>query len=140
VELFCAGDPVMIDKREIGAVFVGGMLGALLRAGLVEAFGDGAPDWPGVTFAVNVVGAFLLGYFVTRLQERLPLSTYKRPLLGTGFCGALTTFSTMQIELLKMLDAGRVGLAVVYGAGSVLAGYAGVQLGSAMVRRLRLRG
>lgn len=129
----------MSDRRELGAIFVGGAIGALVRAGLVEAVGDGAPAWPWVTFGVNVVGAFLLGYFVTRLQERLPLSTYKRPLLGTGFCGALTTFSTVQVELLKMLDAGRIGVAAGYLAGSLLAGYAGVQLASAMVRRLRLR-
>ncbi len=129
----------MSDRRELGAIFLGGAVGALVRAGLVEAVGDGAPAWPWVTFGVNVVGAFLLGYFVTRLQERLPLSTYKRPLLGTGFCGALTTFSTMQVELLKMFDAGRVGLAAGYIAASLLAGYAGIQLSSAMVRRLRLR-
>jgi CrcB protein len=129
----------MSDRRELGAIFLGGAVGALVRAGLVEALGDGAPAWPWVTFGVNVVGAFLLGYFVTRLQERLPLSTYKRPLLGTGFCGALTTFSTMQVELLKMLDAGRVELAVGYVAASLFAGYAGIQVSSAMVRRLRLR-
>jgi fluoride exporter len=129
----------MSDRRELGAIFLGGAVGALVRAGLVEAVGDGAPAWPWVTFGVNVVGAFLLGYFVTRLQERLPLSTYKRPLLGTGFCGALTTFSTMQVELLKMLDAGRIGIAAGYVAASLLAGYAGIQLSSAMVRRLRLR-
>ena len=129
----------MIDRRELGAIFAGGAVGAMVRAGLVEAVGDGAPGWPWVTFGVNVVGAFLLGYLVTRLQERLPLSTYKRPLLGTGFCGALTTFSTMQVELLKMLDAGRVGVAAGYLAGSLLAGYVGVELASAMVRRLRLR-
>jgi CrcB protein len=129
----------MRDRRELAAIFLGGSVGALVRAGLVEAVGAGAPAWPWVTFGVNLIGAFLLGYFVTRLQERLPLSTYKRPLLGTGFCGALTTFSTMQVELLKMLDAGRVGLAAGYLAGSVLAGYAGVQLSSAMARWLRLR-
>jgi fluoride exporter len=129
----------MIDRRELGAIFLGGAVGALLRAGLVEAFGDGAPGWPWVTFAVNVTGAFLLGYLVTRLQERLPLSTYKRPLLGTGFCGALTTFSTVQVELLRMLDAGRLAVAGGYLTGSLLAGYAGVQFASAMVRRLRMR-
>jgi len=105
---------------------------------LVEAFGDGAPSWPWVTFAVNVVGAFLLGYFITRLQERLPLSTYRRPLLGTGFCGALTTFSTMQVELLRMLDTDRYAMAAAYALGSVLAGFLGIHLASAMVRRLRL--
>jgi CrcB protein len=122
----------------LGAIFLGGAAGALLRAGLVEAFGDGAPSWPWVTFAVNIVGAFLLGYFITRLQERLPLSTYRRPLLGTGFCGALTTFSTMQVELLRMLDADRYAMAAAYGLGSILAGLLGIHLAGAMVRRLRM--
>jgi fluoride exporter len=129
----------MTDRRELAAIFLGGVAGALLRATLVELAGDGAPSWPWVTFGVNVFGAFLLGYLVTRLQERLPISTYRRPLLATGFCGALTTFSTMQVELLKMLEAGRVGLAVGYVAASVAAGFAGVHLASGIVRRLRLR-
>jgi len=128
-----------VDRRELAAIFLGGALGAVLRGGLVEAFGDPAPSWPWVTFAVNVAGTFLLGYFITRLQERLPLSTYRRPLLGTGFCGALTTFSTMQVELLRMLDAKCYGMAAAYGAGSLLAGFLGIHLASAMVRRLRLR-
>jgi CrcB protein len=126
-----------LDRRELLAIFAGGAAGALLRAGLTREFGDAAPGWPWVTFAANVLGAFLLGYFITRLQERLPLSTYRRPLLGTGFCGALTTFSTMQIELLKMLDAGRLALACGYGLGTIAAGFAGVHVATALVRRPR---
>ena len=68
------------------------------------------------TFGVNIVAAFLLGYFVTRLQERLPLSSYRRPLLGTGICGGLSTFSTMEVEILKMLSAHAYGLAAGYAA------------------------
>jgi CrcB protein len=127
-----------LDRRELLAIFAGGAAGALLRAGLTRGFGDAAPGWPWVTFAANVLGAFLLGYFITRLQERLPLSTYRRPLLGTGFCGALTTFSTMQVELLKMLDAGRLTLACGYGLGTIAAGFAGVHVATALVRRPRL--
>src|SRR5439155_309507 len=89
--------------------------------------------WPWITFAVNLSGAFLLGFFVTRLQERLPLSAYRRPLLGTGFCGAFTTFSTMQLELVRMLDAHRYGLAAGYTAASLTLGYALVHLATAMV-------
>jgi fluoride exporter len=94
--------------------------------------------WPWVTFGVNLAGAFLLGYFATRLQERLPLSAYRRPLLGTGFCGALTTFSTVQLEVVRMFDAGRYGLATGYVASSVVLGYLAVHLATAAVRRVRL--
>jgi CrcB protein len=87
---------------------------------------------------VNVAGAFLLGYFATRLQERLPLSAYRRPLLGTGFCGALTTFSTMQLELVRMLDVGRYGLAAGYAGTSLVLGYAAVHVATAAVRRVRV--
>jgi fluoride exporter len=80
----------------------------------------------------------LLGYFVTRLQERHPITAYRRPLLGTGICGGLTTFSTFQLELLRMLDRGEPLLALAYAGGSIAAGFAGVALGTALVRRARL--
>ncbi len=123
-----------LDPRELAAIFAGGFAGAVLRADLAERFAANPGSWPWETFLVNIAGAFLLGWFVTRLQERLPLSAYRRPLLGTGFCGALTTFSTMQIELLFMLDAGHVGLAVAYASVSVAAGFAAVLLATNLVR------
>jgi CrcB protein len=129
----------LADAREIGAIFAGGALGTLARAGLAEAFPHPATAWPWPTFAVNIVAAFLLGYFVTRLQERLPLSSYRRPLLGTGLCGGLSTFSTMQVEILKMIEAHAWGLAVTYAAASIVAGYAAIYLATAIVRRVRLR-
>src|ERR687889_1261089 len=107
------------DRQEIAAIALGGAAGGLLRVALARSNAGGPGDWPWVTFAVNLAGAFLLGYFATRLQERLPLSAYRRPLLGTGFCGALTTFSTMQVELFRMLDDGRDGLALAYAAASL---------------------
>jgi CrcB protein len=112
-----------VDLRELAAIFAGGFAGAIARAALVEALPHGGAQWPWATFIVNVLGAFLLGYFTTRLQERLPLSSYRRPLLGTGLCRALTTFSTMQLELLEMLDGDAAGLAVAYAAASVAAGF-----------------
>jgi fluoride exporter len=124
----------MIDRRELGAIFVGGALGALLRAGLGEAFPVEGGDWPWVTFLVNVIGAALLGYWFTTL----PRTSYRRPLLTTGFCGALTTFSTIQLELLEMIDADRFGLAFLYLAASVLAGLIGVQAATAAARAGRL--
>ena len=123
---------------ELAAIFAGGCVGALARAGLAEAAPVHPGEWPWTTFAVNVLGAFLLGYFVTRLQERLPPARYRRPFLATGLCGALTTFSTVQIELLKMLDRGHIGLAAGYAAATIAAGFVAIALATSMTRRVRL--
>jgi CrcB protein len=126
-----------MDLRELAAVFAGGFAGAVARAGLAEWLPHDPGSWPWATFAVNVGGAFLLGFFVTRLQERLPVSAYRRPLLGTGLCGALTTFSALQLELLEMLDASRVGLAAAYAAASLAAGFLAVAAATNLVRVAR---
>jgi CrcB protein len=127
-----------VDRRELAAIFAGGAVGAAARTALVEAAPTTAGHWPWVTFGVNLVGCLLLGYFVTRLQERLPISAYQRPLLGTGLCGALTTFSTFQVDLLHLLDHHAYGLAALYLGGSLIAGFLGVALGTTLVRRARL--
>jgi fluoride exporter len=126
-----------LDWRELAAIFAGGFLGALARVLLVQLVPARPGSWPWATFVANLAGTLLLGFFVTRLQERLPVSAYRRPLLGTGLCGALTTFSTMQLEVLRMLGAGRAGLAVAYTVASIAAGLVGVFLATAMVRRPR---
>ena len=58
-----------LDARELAAIYAGGVLGALARVGLEEAAPHGVASWPWATFAANMVGALLLGYFVTRLGE-----------------------------------------------------------------------
>jgi CrcB protein len=126
-----------MDRRELAAVFAGGFAGAVARAALVEWIPHEPGSWPWATFAVNLAGAFLLGFLVTRLQERLPLSAYRRPLLGTGLCGALTTFSALQLELLEMLDASRLGLAAAYAGASIAAGFLAVAAGTNLVRVAR---
>jgi CrcB protein len=123
----------------MAAVAVGGCVGALVRVGAVLALPHPAAAWPWSTFAVNVAGAFLLGYGATRLDERLPLSAYRRPLLATGVCGALTTFSTLQVELVRMLEAGRGALAAGYALASLSAGMAAVWTATALVRGIGVR-
>jgi CrcB protein len=129
---------VRVDRRELAAIFVGGVIGALARLGLIEALAPAPGEWPWSTFIANIVGALALGYFTTRLQERLPLSAYRRPFLGTGLCGALTTFSTMQLELLEMLDHGEGGLAAGYAAASLTVGFVAIAATTNLVRRARL--
>ena len=126
------------DRRELAAIFAGGVVGALARVWLGEHFSSSAGNWPWTTFAINVSGSFALAYFATRLQERLPLSTYRQPLLGTGFCGAYTTFSTMQVETLRIIDRHGWGLAAGYALASIAAGLLAVWAASALARRTRV--
>jgi CrcB protein len=126
------------DRRELAAIFAGGAVGAAIRTGLVQLAPSSAGRWPWVTFAVNVAGCLALGYLITRLQERLPVTAYRRPLLGTGLCGALTTFSTFQLELLAQLDHGQLLLALGYCTASIAAGFAALALGTAIVLRAKL--
>ena len=127
------------DYRELAAVFVGGAFGALARAALNTLAIRDPEHWPWSTFTVNIVGTFLVGYFTTRLLERLPLSSYRRPLLGTGFCGGLTTFSTMQVETLRMIEHGHWVKAAIYTPGSIVLGLLAAHLATVLVRRVRVR-
>jgi len=127
-----------IDRRELVAIFAGGAVGAVVRVWLSEHISHGSSSWPWATFAINLSGSFALAYFATRLQERLPQSTYRRPLLATGFCGAYTTFSTMQVEILQIIEAHRYGLAVGYACASIAAGLTAIWLATTIVRRTRV--
>jgi fluoride exporter len=118
---------VHVDRRELLAILVGGFAGALARAELAVAWPPHPGSWPWATLLVNVVGALILGYVVAALPRW-------RPLLGIGFCGALTTFSTMQVELLSMLDRGRIALALGYAGAAVAAGLLAAAAGVRLAR------
>lgn len=122
------------DLRRLAAIYVGGTLGALARVGLAEAAPHGAGEWPWPTFAVNMAGALLLGYFVARLRDH-PEDSLAHPFLTTGICGTLTTFSTLQLELFDLVDGGYLGLAAAYVAATLAVGYAFVRIGIALERR-----
>jgi CrcB protein len=120
------------DPRRLAAIYIGGVIGALARVGLAQAFAHGADAWPWATFAVNMAGAFLLGAFVAALRGHRAESP-SFALLTTGLCGTLTTFATLQLELFEMLEAGSPGLAIAYAAATVTGGLllvrAGISLG-----------
>ena len=122
--------------RETLAVAAGGALGAALRVVLADSLPLGGWPWP--TFVANLAGVALLAYAATRLQERLAPSVYRRPFAAAGLCGALTTFSTFQVEAIRLSRDGRAGLAVLYVVTSVAVG-AVVMVGvTNLVRRAEL--
>ncbi len=123
-----------VDRTELAAIALGGAAGALCRVWLSQAFPPTPGSWPWVTFLINLAGTFALGFLVTYLQRHRPLSTLHHPLLATGLCGTFTTFSTMQLEVLRMIDRSHDGLALAYVASSVAGGYLLVSLARALVR------
>jgi fluoride exporter len=135
-----AARSLSLDRQELAAIFAGGFVGTVLRAGLAQGLVSAPGQWPWATFIVNMLGAALLGYFITRLQERLPPSLYRRAFLGTGICGALTTFSTVMIEVAQMLESSQLVLAGAYVVASLAGGFAAIFLSTKLVRRARAVG
>lgn len=104
------------------SILVGGAAGTLARAGLSAAFPARDGSWPWGTFIANLSGALLLGWLLTRLAERIAPTRMWRPLLGTGLAGALTTFSTFEIETIRLAKEGHDAVAVAYPAVSIAFG------------------
>lgn len=119
------------------SILVGGAAGALARAGVAQALPHHGAQWPWATFIVNLAGALLLGWLTTRLAEHVAPTLYWRFLVGTGFCGALTTFSTFQVETIRLAKHGQPGVAVGYAIASLALGMACAIGGTLLARRRR---
>lgn len=118
-----------MTPRRLLLVFLGGSMGTAARLALGLWIPD-AGGFPIATFAVNVVGSFLIGV----LAARLPQTTDLRVLLGTGVLGGFTTYSAFMTGTLGLWTASPV-LAMVYAAASLLLGLAAAALGLRVGRR-----
>lgn len=98
----------------VGWIAVGGAVGALVRAFAGRLL---RTDFPLATLLVNVAGSFLLAYLHGRVDTD---AVALHALLGAGFCGALTTFSTFILETAILLRIGQRGRAAVYVAATLL--------------------
>lgn len=127
--------PVRLHASTIALVFTGGALGTAAR----EAIGLAVPAVRGIpvaTFAINLLGALLLGLLLAGLARRGPDEGGRRQirlLLGTGFCGGFTTYSALALDTARQLGEGATGLGLAYGLGTVILGglatFAGISLG-----------
>jgi CrcB protein len=101
--------------RLLPAIFLGGAAGGLARSALEQTWPANGHSWPWITFAVNIAGTALLAALFALVRRRpAPPPSFLGPLLGIGLCGALTTFSTLQLETVILVHAGHAVMGVGY--------------------------
>jgi fluoride exporter len=126
----------------VGLVGLGGVLGTAARYAVATRWLPAGSGFPRGTLLVNLVGTFVLGLLLEALARSGPDLGRRRQLrllVGTGFCGGLTTYSTLAVEADLLIRAHRDGLAVTYALTTVVAGLAiaglGVAVGACRTRR-----
>jgi CrcB protein len=112
----------------IAVIFLGGCLGGWARYAAVSTWPPSSGRFPWATFSVNTAGAFLIAIVVVAAAD-LVSSRYLRPVLGTGFCGAFTTFSSVVVATDQLLAHHHAGTAAAYLGASIVAGLAAASFG-----------
>lgn len=125
--------------RNLLAVSLGAIAGALSRYYInlwfLVRFGVA---FPYSTFAINITGCFIMGFFFTLAAERiLTIAPEIKLLIATGFLGSYTTFSTYGLDTITLLHAQRFIPALTYWLGSAMLGIFSVQLGVVLARLLK---
>src|SRR4249920_2945340 len=122
---------------QFAAVGIGAALGGWLRWGLSMWLNPRAPAFPLGTLASNLVGGYLVGFFVAFFLARVDVAPEWRLFVITGFLGGLTTFSTFSAEVSELLARGDyvagIGLAALHLFGSLLLTAAGFATYRALV-------
>jgi fluoride exporter len=120
----------------LAVIGAGGALGAAARYGTGLVLPSRLDAYPVATFVVNVIGAVILGAVAALPADWLAAHELARPAIGTGFCGGLTTFSTMTLEIYQR-SSPHSTLAAAYAVTSLLAAPACAWAGYSLTQTAR---
>lgn len=118
----------------LAAVFIGGCVGGLARYEFTASWTAPAGAFPWAIFVINSSGAFALAVLLVLVNDAMPPTTYLRPLLGTGFCGAWTTFSSITAGADQLIAHGAAGTGAAYVLCSAVGGLGAAGLGLVLTR------
>lgn len=124
------------QPRVLGAVALGGVIGALARYQIGRWWGTPVDGFPAATLFINLLGCLVIGIFLVLITERLTPHPLVRPFFGTGVLGGFTTFSTYALDIQQLLAHARLGTALLYLAVTALGAVAAAAVGMAGTRRL----
>lgn len=122
------------------AISAGGVIGAVARYGLTEAFPHSPRGMPWATFGVNAAGCLLIGVLMPLVTDVWAGQRLLRPFLGVGVLGGFTTFSTYVVDVQQAASAGAPGVAVGYLGATVLTALVAVFVGVTVTRWVVRRG
>ena len=120
------------EVRELALVALGAMPGALLRWQSSVQLGPFLGGNAGADLLVNLVGSFILGFLAGPIPRRTSLLL----LMGIGFCGSLTTFSSWMLDVAKLIQAGRSSSGLLLIAASLALGLLCALAGLSLSRRV----
>jgi len=118
----------------LGSISAGGVLGALARYGLDQAFPHQPGAWPWATWSINVGGCLLIGVLVVLINEVWTGQRLLRPFLGVGMLGGFTTFSTAIVDVQQLVEAGPAAVGLAYLVSTAAAALVAVITGSVLTR------
>jgi len=102
-------------------VMIGGFLGSISRYAVGEWIHTNN-GFPLGTLLINLIGCLCLGWFLTFVSRSKKISLEMTSMIGTGFIGSFTTFSTFSVETIQLVQNGLVFLAVMYVLSSIVFG------------------
>lgn len=119
--------------KQLLLVFLGGGLGSVLRLLFSLWINVENVKWL-PTLTVNILGCFLFGIFLAYSDKEF-INSSGYILLGVGFCGGLTTFSTFSLDLFKLTTTSDYGSALLYISLTIIIGYAAVYGGYHLIKQ-----